>query len=218
VPERGALGEHEPRREDHDADRAGREADLALDPQRLGAGAGVGNHQRSEHRGNRRGGRDLVVPRRKVGANRCQHDAFLEPVERRIEERAEWRSLTRHPRVASIERVHDRAHDERDPGKKEQPSDQEPRGGEVERKARERDRVGGQARLDQTVAHQLLSGWPRSPSSSSTGALALRASSFHYQAVAWPNAQASGRAFANKRSAASHEAPAVRAPSTTSVR
>src|ERR1019366_1738565 len=49
VAERGAAGEDQADREDHDANRAGRDADLALDAERLGARTRVGDHQRGQH-------------------------------------------------------------------------------------------------------------------------------------------------------------------------
>src|ERR1700690_1214938 len=49
VAERGAAGEDQADREDHHAHRAGRDADLALDAERLRARAGIGHHQRGEH-------------------------------------------------------------------------------------------------------------------------------------------------------------------------
>ena len=60
-PERGALGEHQADREDHDAHRPRGDADLALHAERLGAGAGVADHQRGEHRDDDRGRRDAVA-------------------------------------------------------------------------------------------------------------------------------------------------------------
>ena len=49
VEDAGALREHQPGRQDHHAHGAVGDADLALDAERLGAGARVGDHQRGEH-------------------------------------------------------------------------------------------------------------------------------------------------------------------------
>src|ERR1035437_10839790 len=48
VADRGALGEHEPDRQDHHAYRPRGQADLTGHAERLGAGPRVGDHQRGE--------------------------------------------------------------------------------------------------------------------------------------------------------------------------
>ena len=46
--------------------------------------------------------------------DRGEHDALLDAVQRRVQERAERRGLARHARVAAVERVADGADDEGD--------------------------------------------------------------------------------------------------------
>jgi hypothetical protein len=57
----GALREHEPGGQDDDADGPVGDADLALDAERLGAGARVGDHQRGEHGDDDGGDRQVVA-------------------------------------------------------------------------------------------------------------------------------------------------------------
>ena len=61
IPDRRALGEDDPDREDHYPDRAGRKPDLALDPERLGPGTRVGDHQRAEHGDDAHRGGEVVA-------------------------------------------------------------------------------------------------------------------------------------------------------------
>ena len=90
-------------------------------PKRLGPGARVGDHQRGDHGHDdhdhgdvaARDHGDVVVARELVG-DRGQHDALFDAVERRVQEGAERRGLARHPRVAAVQRVADRADDEGD--------------------------------------------------------------------------------------------------------
>ena len=79
------------------------------------AGARVGHHQRRQHRDDDRGDRGVVAGLRELVRDGGEHDALLHPVQGRVEERAEARALARHARVAAVERVADRAEDERDP-------------------------------------------------------------------------------------------------------
>ena len=117
---RSALGEQQADREDHDAHRAAGDADLALDAQRLGAGAGVADHQRGQDGDDaRRRRRTACRASAKYGGDRGQDDALLDAVQRRVQERAERRALARHARVAAVERVADRADDERDAAEEE---------------------------------------------------------------------------------------------------
>jgi hypothetical protein len=146
--------EHKADREDHHSHRPRREADLALDAQRFGARACVGDHQRAEHRGHARGRGDGVPAVGEVPGDGREDDALLNPIEGRVEESAEERPLPRHARVAAVERVHDRADDERHAAEDEEVAYDKHRGGEVESKAGERDRVRRQPRLDQPVARE----------------------------------------------------------------
>ena len=89
--------------------------DLALHAERLGAGAGVGHHQRREHRDHDGGHGGVVAGLGELEGDGGEHDALLHAVQRRVEERAEARALARHARVAAVERVADGADDERQP-------------------------------------------------------------------------------------------------------
>ena len=66
------------------------------------------------------------------------------------------RALARHPRVAAVERVADRADDERDAAEEEVLLPDEHGGDDAEGEAGERDRVRREPRLDQPVAHERL--------------------------------------------------------------
>ena len=147
-----APGEHQADRKYHHADRPGGDADLALDPERLGPGARVGDHQRAEHDDHAGRGREVFARRGEVAGDGGEHDALLDPVEGRVEEGAEQRALARHPRVAAVERVHHRADDERDAAEDEQPLGDQDGGDQVADQADHRDRVRRQPRLDQPVA------------------------------------------------------------------
>src|SRR6185312_14718388 len=149
------VREQEPDREDHDADGARGDPDLALDAERLGAGAGVGDHQRGEHGDDDGGGGDALAVQREIAGYGGEHDPLLDAVERGVEEGAERGALAGHPRVAPIEGVHDGADDERDAAEHEQLPPDEDRGEDVQREPGERDRVGREARLDEPVAHEL---------------------------------------------------------------
>ena len=63
------------------------------------------------------------------------------------------RALARHPRVAAVEGVHDRADDEGDAAEEVELLPDQRRGQQVEREAGQRDRVGRQPRVDQAVSH-----------------------------------------------------------------
>ena len=95
--------------------RRGRRCRPCTHAERLGAGAGVGDHQRGEHGDDDRGDRQVVAAAGELVGDGGEHDALLDAVERRVEEGAERRALARHPRVAAVERVANRADDERDP-------------------------------------------------------------------------------------------------------
>src|SRR5680860_337446 len=152
IAEPGALGEDQADREYDYPDGTRRQPDLALDPERLGAGTRVGDHQRAEHgdHAHRRG--KIVAGRSEVAGDRGQHDPLLDPVQGRVEEGAEQRPLARHARVAPVHRVHHRAEDEGDPGEGEEALGHQAGGDEVADQAGDRDRVRRQPRLDQAVA------------------------------------------------------------------
>src|SRR5436190_19108683 len=95
VAEPGPLREHQPGGEDDDPDRPGRDTDLALDADRLGSGARVGDHQRPEDGDHAERGGDGVAAVGEVPGDRGEDDPLLDPVERRVEERTEQASLPR---------------------------------------------------------------------------------------------------------------------------
>src|SRR4051794_1086987 len=152
VAQTGPPGEDQADRKYHHADRPRRNSDLALDPERLGPGAGVGDHQRAEHRdhAHRRG--EVAPFGGEVAGDGSEHDPLLDPVEGRVEEGAEEGPLARHPRVATVERVHHRAEDEGDAGKEEEALRHQCGGDRVAGRPPRRDRVGGGAGLDQPAA------------------------------------------------------------------
>src|SRR4051794_13224639 len=152
VAQTGPLGEDQADRKYHHADRPRRNSDLALDPERLGPGAGVGDHQRAEHRdhAHRRG--EVAPFGGEVAGDSGEHDPLLDPVEGRVEEGAEEGPLARHPRVAAVEGVHHRAENEGDAGKEEKALGDQRGGDQVAEQAHHRDRVRGESGLDQPVA------------------------------------------------------------------
>src|SRR5215208_899546 len=96
--------EHESDREDHHPHGPGGQPHLALDPQRLGARACVGDHQRAQyHRHAGRGG-DRVAGVGEVPGHGREYHSLLDAIERRVEEGAEEGALARHPRVAAVDR------------------------------------------------------------------------------------------------------------------
>src|SRR6476620_11311217 len=217
--EQAEVGEQDADREDHDAHRAARDPDLALDAQRLGAGAGVAHHQRREDRQHRRGGGDLVALRREDRGDRGEDDALLDAVERRVEKRAELRPLARHARVAAVERVAHRSDDERDPADDVQLLPDEDRGDDVEDQAGDRDGVRRQPRLDQAVLHHLASG---AAANGRTDALPARRprGGLRVGHQAWAFAGSNAQASRARARAAAVQAPnaAVHAPRKASVR
>src|SRR5215218_353895 len=152
VADASALGEDQADRKYHHADRPGGQTDLAFDPQRLGPGAGVGDHQRKEHGDHAHRGGDVVALDGEVAGDGGEHDPLLDPVQGRVEEGAEHGPLARHPRVAAVERVHDRAEHEGDAGEEEEALGDQRGGDQVAEQPDHRDCVRSQARLDQAVA------------------------------------------------------------------
>src|SRR5690348_338113 len=152
IAQTGSLGEQQSDRKYHHADRPGRQSDLAFDPERLGPGAGVGDHQREEHGGDAHRRGERAPFNREVAGDGGEHDPLLDPVERRVEEGAEEAALARHPRVAAVEGVADRAEDEGDPGEEEETLGDQHGGDQVAEQADHRDRVRGEAGVDQPVA------------------------------------------------------------------
>src|SRR4051794_1882798 len=217
--EEAEVGEQDADRQDHDAHGAARDPHLALDAERLGARAGVADHQRREHGGDRRGRGDLVAVRGEHRGDRGEDDALLDAVERRVEERAELRALARHARVAPVHRVAHRADDEGDAADDEELLPDQHGGDDVQDQAGDRDRVRREPRLDQAVAHDLAA-----RARADRRARALRARGpraglrVGHQAVAFAGwkAQAAGRARAS-HAAVQAPTPAVAAPRTASV-
>ena len=111
------------------------DADLARDSERLGPRSSVGDHERGEDGDHRRRHREVHAARREVGRDGGEDDALLHAVQRGVEEGAEGRPLARRARVATVERVHDRADDERDPGEEEQALGDQHGGDHVQREA-----------------------------------------------------------------------------------
>src|SRR3954447_12306659 len=112
IAEPGTLGEDQADGEYDYPHGTRRQADLALDPERLGAGPGVGDHQRAEHGDDAHRGGEILAGGGEVAGDRGEHDSLLDPVQGRVEEGTEERPLARHARVATVERVHNRAEDE----------------------------------------------------------------------------------------------------------
>src|SRR3954451_15013545 len=152
VEDASPLREHQPNGEDYYPDRARSQPALVLDAQRLGAGARVAHHQRPEDGEHGGGYGEVHAARGEVRGDGGQDDALFDPVERRIEKGAERRALAGHARVAAVERVHDRADDERDAGEEEVALRDEHGRDDVQREPRHRDHVRSQARLDERVA------------------------------------------------------------------
>src|SRR4051794_17290536 len=157
--DRFQVPEDQPGAQDHDPHGAVGDADLALDAQRLGARPRVGDHQRGEHGEDDHAGGDIGMGDEEHGGvldephgHRGEHDALLDPVQRRVQERTERRPLARHARIAAVERVAHRADDERDPAGDPPALQHEDGGDDTEPEAGQRDRVRREPRLDETVA------------------------------------------------------------------
>src|SRR5688572_33304056 len=85
IAEPGALREEEPGREDHDPHGARRQADLAFDPECLGAGPRVAHHQREQDGQDDRGDRGLVALAREEDGYGREDDPLLDAVQGRVE-------------------------------------------------------------------------------------------------------------------------------------
>src|SRR3954447_21189939 len=152
IEEPSALREHQADGQDHYPDGPRCNPDLALHTQRLGPGARVRDHQRAEHSKHACSCGDRVARIREVPGDGRDHDTLLDPIEGRIEERAEERSLAGHARVPAVERVHHGADDERNSAEDEQALGHEDRRGKVQDQTRKRDSVRCEPRLDQPAA------------------------------------------------------------------
>ena len=135
------------------------------EPERLGLRARVRDEERSDHGGERRDERDLVPVAHEDEPDGSQHGGLAEPVERRVEERAEDRSLARGPSQRAVEDVGDGAHHEQKAAEPEEEllvallETDEHGACQAERDARERQHVRGQLRL-RDPAHGALEDLP----------------------------------------------------------
>ena len=120
-PRQDAPGrEHEAGGDHDDALGARADADVALEAERLGAGARVGDEERAGDRGDGDDDEDVLVVAGEDVGDRGEHEALADPVGRRVEERAERRRLPAGPGERAVEDVEDR------------PGDEEPRAEPVE--------------------------------------------------------------------------------------
>ena len=157
VEDPGALGEHQADRQDHDAH--GAVGDARPCTRRRAPRRGRGCRRPSARRARRR--------RRRRPRRRCRPaenwtatavSTMPSSMRSSVESRnaPKLRALARHARVAAVERVADRADDERDAAEEVVLAEHEHGGDDAQREAGERDRVRRQARLDEPVAHQRL--------------------------------------------------------------
>src|SRR5437588_5045623 len=110
--ERAPRSEDEPDRDHHHALRAAADPDVAAQPERLRARAGVADEERARDGGEREADADEVAVASEDERDRAEDDALADPVGGRVEEGAEGRPLPARPRERSVEDVEDRADDE----------------------------------------------------------------------------------------------------------
>ena len=88
--------------------------DVALQPERLGAGARVRDEERADDGRERERERDLVPVAHEDERDRAEHEALADAVGRRVEEGAERRPLAARAGERAVEDVEDRADHEDD--------------------------------------------------------------------------------------------------------
>src|SRR3954469_7624137 len=91
------------------------DADVSLEPDQLGLRAGVGDEERTGHRGDAEDDGDVIACAREDERDRREHETFADPVRERIEEGAERRRLVALAGERPVEDVEDRPDDE-EPG------------------------------------------------------------------------------------------------------
>src|SRR5919199_1622860 len=137
---------------DHDHPlRAASDADVAAQPERLRARAGVADEEGADDRGEHEADAHEVVVTCEDERDRAEDDTFADAIGGGVEERAEGRPLPARPRKRAVEDVEDRADDE-DAGAEPVEEDlvpvleeDEDGGGDAERDAAGRERVGRDA-------------------------------------------------------------------------
>ena len=168
--------------------------------ERLGAGTRVGDHHRASTAMTVAATANSSPVLGELRGDGGEDDALRDAVERRVQERAERRALARHPRVAAVERVHDRADDERDAAEEEVVRPDEHGGDDVERQARSaRSRSASGATRSGALrarSRALGEGWSCSRGRRGDGGSACR------------TASTAGRARASSRAARRGRAPA----------